>query len=487
MIMDDCLPQGLSTRRSSEIFLGALPRETSRLKSVEAGLHAALLAHSGSSDRASVKLRMHTRTNGTGSGFAFAWLPDVEAAQRLVAVGHLDFMCDGATVRTGIRAARGRSDGRPPPANEPTPLQLNVTVVSSSDDPRVAASLDVWRRRLRRFGLGLEVQQLLAPGGDLPLLDRVHADLVVLLHRLGDLPAAKIHSWARTARELGEAGRAVLVVEGPGQPTEQVDTSGEQAPACLGLPEALAQHERAAAAGDEPISRVDVWSAAALHALYAPPSVIGTGPSGEWGGGGIGAGDGRRFASRGGWGEGGGGWGEGGGEGARLGVGDAGGGQMGGGGLRGGDPASSRGTAVPETCGAAVAATCPRVHQTAGGADGRLTLGSGGVPSREEPGHHPFEPGISGGDALNQLGSDGSAWVDLMTSLAVRRVTGCHLSSSFKVFVTDCDGTLWDGVVSEDGVDGIRFQPAHLALQASLGRSARALAGCVSRNPCQLG
>ncbi len=42
-----------------------------------------------------------------------------------------------------------------------------------------------------------------------------------------------------------------------------------------------------------------------------------------------------------------------------------------------------------------------------------------------------------------------------------------------KVFVTDCDGTLWEGVVSEDGADSLRFTEAHLMLQRLLSRLQR--------------
>ncbi len=48
----------------------------------------------------------------------------------------------------------------------------------------------------------------------------------------------------------------------------------------------------------------------------------------------------------------------------------------------------------------------------------------------------------------------------------------------------DCDNTLWDGVVGEDGVDGIRLEAPHLALQARLVEAANAgvLIGLCSKN-----
>jgi hypothetical protein len=57
-----------------------------------------------------------------------------------------------------------------------------------------------------------------------------------------------------------------------------------------------------------------------------------------------------------------------------------------------------------------------------------------------------------------------------ISTLAVRRAVGRHLGSLLKVFVVDCDGVLWDGVVSEDGSQGVRFGQGHLALQRALSR-----------------
>jgi len=53
-------------------------------------------------------------------------------------------------------------------------------------------------------------------------------------------------------------------------------------------------------------------------------------------------------------------------------------------------------------------------------------------------------------------------------TLIARRALGCHLGPSLKVFVCDCDYTLWDGAVAEDGVDGIRFHDPFIALQQRL-------------------
>ena len=53
-------------------------------------------------------------------------------------------------------------------------------------------------------------------------------------------------------------------------------------------------------------------------------------------------------------------------------------------------------------------------------------------------------------------------------AMILRRACGRLLSSQKKVFVADCDHTLWEGVVSEDGVNGVSFTAAHLALQQQL-------------------
>ena len=41
-------------------------------------------------------------------------------------------------------------------------------------------------------------------------------------------------------------------------------------------------------------------------------------------------------------------------------------------------------------------------------------------------------------------------------------------TSPFKVVVLDCDNTVWKGVVGEDGVDGIEFDPARQRFHAKL-------------------
>ncbi|MDF2998275.1 MAG: dhbF [Xanthobacteraceae bacterium] len=58
------------------------------------------------------------------------------------------------------------------------------------------------------------------------------------------------------------------------------------------------------------------------------------------------------------------------------------------------------------------------------------------------------------------------------------------LRDPIKVIVVDCDNTLWGGVVGEDGVDGIRLEAPHLALQARLVEAANAgvLIGLCSKN-----
>lgn len=70
-----------------------------------------------------------------------------------------------------------------------------------------------------------------------------------------------------------------------------------------------------------------------------------------------------------------------------------------------------------------------------------------------------------------------------LATCAARRLH-LMLRSPIKVIVADCDNTLWGGVVGEDGVEGIRLEAPHLALQARLVEAANAgvLIGLCSKN-----
>lgn len=60
-------------------------------------------------------------------------------------------------------------------------------------------------------------------------------------------------------------------------------------------------------------------------------------------------------------------------------------------------------------------------------------------------------------------------WYAATGSALVRRHVATRRQAA-KVVVLDCDNTLWGGVVGEDGVDGVRFEPRHLALHAAIRR-----------------
>lgn len=60
------------------------------------------------------------------------------------------------------------------------------------------------------------------------------------------------------------------------------------------------------------------------------------------------------------------------------------------------------------------------------------------------------------------------------TATLIARRLSQVLRRKAKVVVVDCDNTLWGGVVGEDGVEGIRLAPAHLALQQRLVEAAAA-------------
>lgn len=59
-----------------------------------------------------------------------------------------------------------------------------------------------------------------------------------------------------------------------------------------------------------------------------------------------------------------------------------------------------------------------------------------------------------------------AAWRSL--AYAILRYSWQYLSVMPKVLAIDCDNTLWQGVIGEDGMDGIRLTEAHLALQQRL-------------------
>ena len=153
------------TPPTNEVFIGALPRQTRLQAAMATGLHDALLQFAGTTDRASVQLRMHSSSDGRGLGIAFAWLPDEATAQRLVDATELYFELNGKRVRAGIRAARGRADARAPPSSEPGRVQLSIAVFASFECKWLVASFDAWRQRLRAHGAGLELQLLRPAGG----------------------------------------------------------------------------------------------------------------------------------------------------------------------------------------------------------------------------------------------------------------------------------------------------------------------------------
>ena len=166
---------------TNEVFIGALPRQTRLQAAIATGLHEALLQFAGTTDRASVQLRMHSSSDGRGLGIAFAWLPDAEIAKRLVDAAELYFELNGKRVRAGIRAARGRADARAPPSSEPGRVQLSIAVFASFECKWLVAGFDAWRQRLRTHGAGLELQ-LLRPAGGAAACARRRRDVLTRMH-----------------------------------------------------------------------------------------------------------------------------------------------------------------------------------------------------------------------------------------------------------------------------------------------------------------
>ncbi len=74
------------------------------------------------------------------------------------------------------------------------------------------------------------------------------------------------------------------------------------------------------------------------------------------------------------------------------------------------------------------------------------------------------------------------AFAILGTTIARWRLA--HARKPIKLIASDCDNTLWGGVVGEDGVDKIVISAGHLALQGQLSAQARAgrIVGLLSKN-----
>eukprot|EP00315_Gephyrocapsa_oceanica_P024471 CAMPEP_0185469950 /NCGR_PEP_ID=MMETSP1365-20130426/98486_1 /TAXON_ID=38817 /ORGANISM="Gephyrocapsa oceanica, Strain RCC1303" /LENGTH=438 /DNA_ID=CAMNT_0028076689 /DNA_START=56 /DNA_END=1371 /DNA_ORIENTATION=+ len=361
-------------RPTTEVFLGGLPRAASKLAAVESGLHTALLDFCATSDRSAVKLRLHSQPSGQGLGFGFAWLPDEHAAQRLVAATEIFFELDGKRVRAGTRAARGAPTERAAPTTEPGQLRLSVAVFASLDCSWLAAGFDAWRRCLRDFGVGLELQLLPREAG-FGQFERTHCDLFLLLWRRGDLSPQETQRWAQHAQSVGLAGRAVLVVE--------VERHGA----------AVTSSDDAPAPSDEddlssaPIARIRASCFSLRAAIAAKSADCGSEPS----------------------------------------------------------PAPAP---DPELALAAVAAAA-----VAAGGGGRVDVFSGAALRALYPWRGP---------------PCGAAHAAAVSTLAVRRAVACPLCALLKVYVCDCDGTLWEGAVSEEGAAGVTFGAHHLALQRAV-------------------
>lgn len=244
----------------TEIFLGALPRSSASQAAVEVGLHNALLEFAGVNDRSAVKLRLHTKSSGEGRGFGFAWLPDASTAQRLVAATEIFFNLNGVQTRAGIRAARCAGI-RAAPSTEPG-QRLRVTFMalsSSIECSTIVSSFDAWREGLKRFGIGLEVEEL----ETLNQLERVHYSDVIMLLWLAnnEMNKEQVEEWTNRAHALGDAGRTVLVVEMSGR-----NSQGDEAAQHASSLSSSIRAKAAEALGKG--SRVDVMTSEELCVLY---------------------------------------------------------------------------------------------------------------------------------------------------------------------------------------------------------------------------
>ncbi len=102
------------------------------------------------------------------------------------------------------------------------------------------------------------------------------------------------------------------------------------------------------------------------------------------------------------------------------------------------------------------------------GIAGVTVLERGTVQRHDRP-SAPWRPGAAARAASIPCEDAGFA------ILATRIVRFAHetLRRPVKVVVADCDNTLWGGVVGEDGVEGLRLGPGHLALQRRLKEAVR--------------
>ena len=201
---------------TNEVFIGALPRQTRLQAAIATGLHEALLQFAGTTDRASVQLRMHSSSDGRGLGIAFAWLPDAETAKRLVDAAELYFELNGKRVRAGIRAARGRADARAPPSSEPGRVQLSIAVFASFECKWLVAGFDAWRQRLHTHGAGLELQ-LLRPAGGAAACARRRRDVLTRMHAHAPHTCTRLrHAAARVPCRPASLRAAILRVRHAG-------------------------------------------------------------------------------------------------------------------------------------------------------------------------------------------------------------------------------------------------------------------------------
>lgn len=83
----------------------------------------------------------------------------------------------------------------------------------------------------------------------------------------------------------------------------------------------------------------------------------------------------------------------------------------------------------------------------------RYRVGQVHDPASDRFGHVPFTP-----EAIAALGTSVARWY------------AAQVRPPVKVFAVDADNTLWSGVVAEEGVDGIRIEAPHAALQDALAR-----------------
>ena len=287
---------------------------------------------------------------------------------------------------------------------------------------------------------------------DFAPLERLHCDLVVMLWRQDDLSASDARRWAERAQRLGDAGRAVLVLEAltltagtievsaAGREVVGAEAAGLREEALTLSIEAMRAAGGKAAGADALVLTIEDMGVAGVEAVGLPTAAPVAAPIA----------------------------------------------------VPAAAPAPDLSRLIAEASEAAVAAggggrvdvfsvaeledLYPwRCHTRSAAAGGGTVAGGGVRAGRVEVARRRQAAALSTLAVRRcvacRLGETSPTLTLTPTPvLTLTRCVACRLGETLKVYVADCDGTLWGGAVSEESVHGITFEAPHLALQAAMGR-----------------